>query len=114
MKSYLAVPSVVFSAAVLLASTSGMRAQSPAPTATVAPAKPEIEAASPTASPAAAPAAAKTEKEAAPQKPQRSAEEKAARKAERLRKYDTNKDGKLDEKERAAMRADQAKAAPTP
>ena len=51
---------------------------------------------------------------AKPEKPERSAQEKAARKAERLRKYDTNHDGKLDEKELAAMRADKAKASPTP
>jgi len=38
------------------------------------------------------------------------AEKKAKKDAENLKKYDANKDGKLDEKEMAAMKADQEKA----
>ena len=38
------------------------------------------------------------------------AAKKAKRDAENLKKYDINKDGKLDEKETAAMKADQEKA----
>ncbi|MSU22329.1 MAG: hypothetical protein EXS32_00730 [Opitutus sp.] len=37
------------------------------------------------------------------------AEKKAKRDADNLKKYDANKDGKLDEKETAAMKADQDK-----
>lgn len=37
------------------------------------------------------------------------AEKKAKRDAENLKKYDKNKDGKLDETETAAMKADQEK-----
>lgn len=38
------------------------------------------------------------------------AEKKAKREAEMLKKYDTNHDGKLDDAEKAAMKADQDKA----
>ena len=92
-------------------SAAGVRAQSATPIPTTAPTQPLADtpvSPAPTASVAASPVAEK------PQPTPRSAEDKAARKAERLRKYDTNKDGKLDEKERAAMRADKAKASPTP
>lgn len=38
------------------------------------------------------------------------AEKKAKREAEMLKKYDANKDGKLDDAEKATMKADQEKA----
>lgn len=107
MKLFPAFRSAAFSALLLAGSATVAFAQSPDPSATpaVVPSKPATETATPSPS-----AAVNTDAEAAPKKAERTADEKKARKEERLRKYDTNKDGKLDEKERAAMRADKAKA----
>ena len=112
MKRRFAVSTIGF--ALFCAVSAGIiHAQSASPSPSAAPSQPLADTPAPTATAAAADAQA-TPAAAKPQKVPLSADEKAARKAERLRKYDTNKDGKLDEKERAAMRADKAKASPTP
>ena len=106
---------LAFSALLFLGPVGVAWAQSASPSPTVTPSKPITETTTPAsaATEASSPSPGATVA-AKPQKPERSAEEKAARKAERLRKYDTNKDGRLDDNERAAMRADKAKASPTP
>ncbi len=122
MKPQSALRPLAFSALLSLASVGVVFAQSPDPSATVAPSKPAAETSTPAPGAAVNSSPAATETKAAPIRAQRSTEEKAARKKERLSKYDTNKDGKLDKSERAAMRAakgmsadgDKAKAFPTP
>ena len=113
MKTRSALRPFVLTALLSLVSIDVLCAQSASPSPTANPAKPVAEAgsSSPAAAASPSPTAAPLAK---PEKPPRTAEEKAARKTERLRKYDTNKDGHLDESERAAMRADKAKASPTP
>ena len=70
-----------------------------------------VQGASPGSSVSASPTPAVAE---APKKPELTEEQRRARRAERLRKHDTNHDGKLDAKEKAAMHADMAKSSPTP
>ena len=115
MKLRFTTRTIAFPALLLLMPLGAMHAQSADPAPSVAPSNPVVDSATPAPTAAASPSPIQAEPSVAkPQKPQRSAAEKAARKADRLKKYDTNKDGKLDEKERASMRADKAKASPTP
>lgn len=111
---------LTLSALCLLALAGRASAQTASPGATVPPSKPvtEVPAASAAKDPAPA-ATAAPEATVAPKK--LTPAEKKTRRAERLRKYDTNKDGKLDKEERAAMRADlglspadEAQASPKP
>lgn len=89
-----------------LAPTVAAVAQTADPSATPLPTKPVTVLTTPSPAPTADTA---TQAASTPAKHEKTAEEKAALKAERLKKYDTNKDGKLDEQERAAMRADREK-----
>ena len=104
MKSPLAGPLALL-AFVVLSCVGTASAQSASPTPT------SEQATSPSPSVAASPTPVTVE---TPKKPELTEEQKKARRAERLRKYDTNHDGKLDAKEKAAMHADMAKSSPTP
>lgn len=108
MKSPFAVGPLALTALLSLASSGAALAQTAAPSATIAPAKPAAETSTLTSSATVSPSPAAVA--AKPGKEMRSPEEKAARKKARLEKYDTNKDGKLDKSERAAMRADKGLA----
>ena len=102
MKPFTVLRPVTLSVLLSLAPAGFAFAQTADPSATAATelATPALKsAASPSPSPTATP-------EPSPEKKKRTPEEKKARKEARLRKYDTNKDGKLDKKEKAAMRAD--------
>ena len=103
MQPSLALRPLIVSVLLALAPVGASFAQTASPTPTVDPAASPV--AAPTVS-AVTPAPSLAPEPTPTPKPKRTTEEKKSRRAERLRKYDTNKDGKLDEKERAAMRAD--------